>query len=50
MLPGRLTSWKGQKLLIAALAKLRHKDAIAILAGGDQGRDNYTASLIALCA
>jgi glycosyltransferase involved in cell wall biosynthesis len=48
MLPGRLTSWKGQKLLIAALAKLRHTDAIAVLAGGDQGRDKYTASLIAL--
>jgi glycosyltransferase involved in cell wall biosynthesis len=48
MLPGRLTSWKGQKLLIAALAQLRHTDAIAVLAGGDQGRDKYTASLIAL--
>ncbi len=48
LLPGRLTSWKGQKLLISALAKLRHTDAIAILAGGNQGRDNYTASLIAL--
>ena len=47
MLPGRLTSWKGQKLLITALAQLRHRDAIAILAGGDQGRSNYTASLIA---
>jgi glycosyltransferase involved in cell wall biosynthesis len=47
MLPGRLTSWKGQKLLIAALAQLRHQDAIAILAGDDQGRSNYTASLIA---
>lgn len=47
MLPGRLTSWKGQSLLIAALAQLRHRDAIAILAGGDQGRSHYTAGLIA---
>ena len=48
MFPGRLTSWKGHKTLIAALARLRHTDAIAILAGGDQGRDTYAASLTAL--
>jgi glycosyltransferase involved in cell wall biosynthesis len=48
MLPGRLTAWKGQELLITALAQMRHKTAIAILAGGDQGRDNYTANLITL--
>jgi glycosyltransferase involved in cell wall biosynthesis len=48
MLPGRLTSWKGQKTLIAALARLRHADAIAILAGGDQGRGAYAASLTTL--
>jgi len=48
LLPGRLTGWKGQKLLITALAKLRHADAIAILAGSDQGRENYTQNLIAL--
>jgi len=48
MLPGRLTGWKGQKILIAALASMRHADAIAILAGSDQGRENYTQNLIAL--
>ncbi len=48
MLPGRLTAWKGQKILIEALARMRHQDAIAILAGGDQGRDNYTANLVSL--
>jgi glycosyltransferase involved in cell wall biosynthesis len=47
MLPGRLTSWKGQGLLITALAALRHQDAVAILVGGDQGRSKYTQSLIA---
>jgi glycosyltransferase involved in cell wall biosynthesis len=46
MLPGRLTSWKGQKLLISALAASRHKDAVAILAGDDQGRKNYAQTLI----
>ncbi len=48
MLPGRLTGWKGQKLFIKALAAMRHKDALGILVGGDQGRDTYTANLIAL--
>jgi glycosyltransferase involved in cell wall biosynthesis len=47
MLPGRLTSWKGQSLLITALAALRHQDAVAILVGGDQGRSKYTQSLVA---
>lgn len=47
MLPGRLTSWKGQRLLITALAALRHDDAVVILVGGDQGRESYAQSLIA---
>jgi len=47
MLPGRLTGWKGQKVLIAALARLRHRDAVAVLVGGDQGREAYAQSLIA---
>jgi len=47
MLPGRLTSWKGQKILIAALARLRHRDAVAVLVGSDQGREAYAQSLIA---
>ena len=47
MLPGRLTGWKGQKLLISALAACKHKDAVAVLAGADQGRQKYVESLIA---
>jgi glycosyltransferase involved in cell wall biosynthesis len=47
MLPARLTGWKGQKLLISALAELRHKDAVAVLVGSAQGRDSYVRSLIA---
>jgi glycosyltransferase involved in cell wall biosynthesis len=46
-LPGRLTSWKGQKTLIAALARLENKDALVVLVGGDQGRKTYAQSLIA---
>jgi len=46
LLPGRLTSWKGQKLLISALPLLRHNDAVVVLVGADQGRVAYTKSLI----
>jgi glycosyltransferase involved in cell wall biosynthesis len=48
LLPGRLTSWKGQKILIHALAHMRHRDAVAILAGSAQGRTGYVAELAAL--
>jgi glycosyltransferase involved in cell wall biosynthesis len=48
MLPGRLTGWKGQKLFIQALAKMRHKDALGLLVGSDQGRDTYTANIVSL--
>jgi glycosyltransferase involved in cell wall biosynthesis len=46
LLPARLTAWKGQKLLIAALALLRHKDSVVVLVGNDQGRESYAQSLI----
>jgi glycosyltransferase involved in cell wall biosynthesis len=46
MLPGRLTAWKGQKLMISALALLTHKTAQLVLVGGDQGRETYAQSLI----
>ncbi len=45
LLPGRLTSWKGQGLMISALGLMRHKDAVLVLAGADQGRSAYTQSL-----
>ncbi|WP_422041336.1 glycosyltransferase family 4 protein [Roseibium sp.] len=44
----RLTGWKGQKVVIAAMAHLRdmgHRDPVAILAGDAQGRDSYVAGL-----
>jgi glycosyltransferase involved in cell wall biosynthesis len=46
LLPGRLTAWKGQRLLISALALLRHRQAVAVLVGDDQGRESYAQSLI----
>jgi glycosyltransferase involved in cell wall biosynthesis len=50
LLPGRLTGRKGQINAISALARLRHKDAVLMLVGSDQGRERYTKSLIAHAA
>jgi glycosyltransferase involved in cell wall biosynthesis len=48
MLPGRLTRWKGQAVLIRALAKLERPDARCLLVGSDQGRTGYAEELRAL--
>ena len=46
LLIGRLTHWKGQWLLIDALAKLKERgDFHCIFTGDDQGRTKYTAEL-----
>lgn len=49
----RLTSWKGQKILIKAMAHLMDAELdgpIAVLAGDAQGRDGYVAELKKLIA
>lgn len=48
MLPGRVTRWKGQTVLIEALANLKHGQVRCLLVGDDQGRDAYRAELEAL--
>jgi glycosyltransferase involved in cell wall biosynthesis len=48
LLPGRLTRWKGQEVLIEALGRMARRDAVAVLAGDDQGRHGYRAGLEAL--
>lgn len=45
LLPGRLTRWKGQGILIDALARLGREDVCAVLVGSDQGRHAYRAEL-----
>ena len=45
MLPGRLTRWKGQTLLIDAVAKLERRDVALLFVGSDQGRSAYRAEL-----
>ena len=48
LLPGRLTRWKGQTVLIQALARMRNAEAVVVLAGSDQGRLGYAAELASL--
>ncbi len=45
-LPGRLTSWKGQSVLLEAVARLTRKDVCCVLVGSDQGRTAYSARLM----
>ena len=42
MLPGRLSRWKGQTLLIRALAEMASRPVRCLLVGDDQGREAYT--------
>lgn len=41
LLPGRITRWKGQHLLVEALSKLKNDNYYCIIAGADQGRVAY---------
>ena len=52
LLPGRLTSWKGQELFLEAInlvnTKLGYEAFYAVILGNDQGRSLYKKKLIAL--
>jgi glycosyltransferase involved in cell wall biosynthesis len=50
LLPGRITRWKGQAVLVDAMARLRRHDAVAVLLGDAQGRDKFRAELEAQVA
>lgn len=45
LLPGRLTRWKGQTVLIEAMSKLKRKDVYCVLLGDAQGRTEYRDEL-----
>ena len=47
---GRLTRWKGQHLLLAAAAKMKHRRLGILFVGSDQGRVDYSNELKALAA
>ena len=52
LLPGRLTSWKGQELFLEAInlinIQLGYEAFYAVLLGNDQGRDLYKKKLLRL--
>lgn len=50
MLPGRLTRWKGQSVLIEAIALRGKRDLRCLLVGSDQGRGGYRRELEQLIA
>ena len=49
LMPGRLTAWKGQEILIEALSlvnkELGYQSFYAVILGSDQGRDIYTKKI-----
>ena len=49
LMPGRLTTWKGQEVFIEALnlvnKKLGHQSFYAVILGNDQGRDIYSKKI-----
>ncbi|HMA13537.1 MAG: glycosyltransferase family 4 protein [Bacteroidota bacterium] len=50
LMPGRLTRWKGQTVLLEALARLEGLEYRCVLVGSDQGRAAYRRELEALIA
>lgn len=45
LMPGRITRWKGQHILIQALAKLPHRNFMCLLVGDDMGHPGYREEL-----
>jgi glycosyltransferase involved in cell wall biosynthesis len=45
VLPGRLTAWKGQTVLLDAVARLGRKDVMCVFVGSHQGRYDYVRQL-----
>jgi len=48
LLPGRLTRWKGQGVLLRAVGAMEAPRPLVVLAGDAQGRAAYRAELVAL--
>lgn len=45
LLPGRLTRWKGQGLLLEAVARLNDPALFTVMVGDPQGREGYVSEL-----
>ena len=50
VMAGRLTRWKGQHILLEAVARMRHEKVGVLFVGSDQGRVEYSNELKALAA
>lgn len=48
LLGGRITRWKGQHLLVEALSKMKNQNYYCIIAGDEQGREEYVNELKSL--
>lgn len=47
---GRLTAWKGQAVVLQAIARLQRQDVCCVFVGSDQGRHRYSKELETLAA
>lgn len=45
LMPGRITRWKGQEVLLRALSRLPHRDFFCVLLGDDAGHPGYRKEL-----
>ena len=50
VLPGRLTEWKGQAVLLEAIARMGRRDVYCVLVGAEQGRPRFSERLVARAA
>lgn len=44
-LGGRITHWKGQHVLVEALSKMKNRNFYCVIAGDEQGREDYVKQL-----
>jgi len=50
MMPGRLTEWKGQGVLLEAIARMGRRDVYCVLVGAEQGQPRFSQRLVARAA
>lgn len=48
MLPGRVTRWKGHRVLVEAIARMERRDFQCLFIGSDEGREEYRGEIEAL--
>lgn len=48
MMPGRVTRWKGHRVLVEAIARMERRDFQCLFIGSDEGREEYRGEIEAL--